>query len=136
MCKTMTGVVNRTSKEIIFPGGKAIKYFNGTEKSPVKKAQHLDFVADYRRSWHHSSEVLLRRFYSCLRRIVPYQNFGHRPRRTNRPNYIRIWEALRKSFENALQESLVLAGSIPIYMDIIDLQNKNYHIIMTRPGVS
>ena len=49
----MTGVVNRTSKEIIFPGGKGINV------SMVLK--------------NLGGERCYRRFYSRYRRIVPYQ---------------------------------------------------------------
>lgn len=41
----MTGVVNRTSKEIIFPGGKGINV-SMVLKILGKKAQHLDLWQD------------------------------------------------------------------------------------------
>ena len=71
----MTGVVNRTSKEIIFSGWERNQCFNGTEKSWGRKHSTWIYGRIYRRCHHTASsgERCYRRFYSRYRRIVPYQ---------------------------------------------------------------
>ena len=112
----MTGVVNRTSKEIIFPGGKGINV-SMVLKNLGEESTALGFMAGFTGD--------------AITRLL--QEKGQGPKIAS--------EDIRKLYGklDALQDgdTLVLAGSIPdtmpesMYMDIMEhLQNKKLNIVV------
>ena len=141
----MTGVVNRTSKEIIFPGGKGINV-SMVLKNLGEESTALGFMAGFTgdaitrllqekgvtADFIHVTEGLSR-INVKLRAQTETEINGQGPKIAS--------EDIRKLYGklDALQDgdTLVLAGSIPdtmpesMYMDIMEhLQNKKFNIVV------